>query len=77
MLDRQLSLERRLMETITVPLEEYEELKKKAEAYDKIKSNNSKAGKISASKLTPEQRSANAKKAVEARIAKYGQAKRK
>ncbi len=31
------------------------------------------AGKASASKLTPEQRSARAKKAVEARIKKYGQ----
>lgn len=31
------------------------------------------AGKVSASKLTPEERSARAKKAVEARIKKYGQ----
>lgn len=60
-------------DTIAIPKTEYAELKRKAEAYDKIKGNNSKAGKVSASKLTPEQRSARAKKAVEARMKKYGQ----
>jgi hypothetical protein len=65
------------MDTIAVPLEEYKQLKEKAEAYDKISQGNSAKGKASASKLTPEERSERAKKAVEARIAKYGQAKRK
>lgn len=60
-------------ETIAIPKSEYLELKRKAEAYGKIKSNNSKAGKASVAKFTPEQRSARAKKAVAARIKKYGQ----
>ena len=59
--------------TIAIPKSLYDELMRKAEAYDKIASNNSKAGKASVAKLTPEQRSARAKKAVQARIAKYGQ----
>lgn len=63
--------------TIAIPKSLYDELMRKAEAYDKIKSNNSKAGKASVAKFTPEERSARAKKAVEARIAKYGQKKQK
>jgi len=63
------------MKTITVPLEEYNELKRKAEAYDKISKGNSAKGKASVAKFTPEELSARAKKAVEARIAKYGQKK--
>lgn len=63
-------------ETIAIPKSEYLELKRKADAYDKIKNNNSNAGKASARNLTPEQRSARAKKAVEARIKKYGQKSR-
>lgn len=62
---------------ITIPRQEYEELLRKAKAYDeqkaKLSKSNSIAGKASASKLTPEQRSERAKKAVEARIKKYGQ----
>lgn len=53
------------METIAVPLKGYEELKKKAEAYDKISQSNSTKGKASASRLTPEGRSGRAKRAVE------------
>ena len=60
-------------ETIAIPKSEYLELKRRAEAYDKIKAKNSTAGKASASSLTPEQRRERAKKAVQARIAKYGQ----
>lgn len=60
-------------ETIAIPKNEYLELKRKAEAYDKIKNNNSKAGKASVAKFTPEERRERAKKAVAARIAKYGQ----
>lgn len=64
------------MKQITISKAEYDELKAKAEKYDKIKGNNSNAGKVSASKLTPEQRSERARKAVQARIAKYGQKKK-
>lgn len=64
-------------ETITIPKNEYLELKNKAEAYDKnheLRARaTSKAGKASANSLTPEQRRERAKKAVEARIKKYGQ----
>lgn len=63
--------------TIAIPKSLYDELIRKAEAYDKIKNNNSKAGKASVAKLTPEQRRERAKRAVEARIAKYGQRKKK
>lgn len=69
------------METITIPKDEYNELKRKADAYDTQKArlavSNSRAGRMSASKLTPEERSARAKKAVEARIKKYGQKTKK
>ena len=64
------------MGNVTISEEEYAELKRKAEAYDKIRGNNSRAGRTSASKMTPEQLSARAKKAVEARIKKYNQARR-
>lgn len=63
--------------TIAIPKSLYDELIRKAEAYDKIKNNNSKAGKASVAKFTPEQRRERAKKAVEVRIAKYGQRKKK
>ncbi len=65
------------METIAIPIEEYDELKRKAEAYDKMNIGASVGGKKSSSNLTPEQRSERAKKAVAARIAKYGQKSRK
>lgn len=68
------------MKTIAIPIEEYKELKRKAEAYDEMRKKrsnaNSRAGRASASKLTPEQRSERAKKAVAARIARYGQKKK-
>lgn len=65
------------MQTITVPLDEYNELTRKAEAYDKLSVGGKTGGKKSSAKLTPEQRKERAKKAVEARIKKYGQKKRK
>lgn len=46
------------------------ELIQKAEAYDRIKSNNSKAGKASSAKLTAEERKTRAQKAAQARWAK-------
>lgn len=64
------------METITVPRRDYEELKRKAEAYDKISAKNAQAGRASSAALTPEQRRERAKKAVAARMAKYGQQRR-
>lgn len=64
------------MEAITISAEEYKTLKQKAESYDRISAGFSKAGKKSSAKLTPEQRSERAKKAVAARIAKYGQQRR-
>lgn len=64
-------------EKISISLREYNTLKRKAEAYDAQRArwskSNSRAGKVSASKLTPEERHERAKKAVQARIAKYGQ----
>lgn len=60
-------------EKISISLQEYNELKYKAEAFDRMTSHLSKAGKVSSANMTPEQRSARAKKAVQARIAKYGQ----
>lgn len=68
------------MKKISIPLQEYNRLKKVEEAYNRLTTNrakaNGKAGKVSANKLTPEERSARAKKAVEARIKKYGQKSR-
>ncbi len=61
------------METIAIPKSEYLELKRKADAYDKMNAGASTGGKKTWAKLTPEERSARAKKAVQARIAKYGQ----
>lgn len=49
--------------------DEFAELKRKAESYDKL----SGGGKKSSANMTPEQRRERAKKAVAARIAKYGQ----
>lgn len=67
-------------EKISISLQEYNELKRKADAYDRSREirskTNSAAGKASAAKLTPEQRRERAKKAVAARIAKYGQKSR-
>lgn len=61
------------MDTITIAVDEYNKLKRESELYRKMITDNSKAGKASAAKLTPEQRRARAKKAVEARIKKHGQ----
>lgn len=61
------------METIAIPKDEYLELKRKAEAYDKMNAGASAGGKKAWADLTTEQRSERAKKAVQARIAKYGQ----
>ncbi len=61
------------MEKIAIPKKLYDELKRKADAYDRMNVGSSKGGKRAWAKLTPEQRSARAKKAVAARIAKYGQ----
>lgn len=47
-----------------------QKIMQKAAAYDKIRSNNSKAGKASSAKLTAEQRKARAKKAAQARWSK-------
>lgn len=65
------------MESIAIPIEEYKELKRKADAYDKMSVGASIGGRKAWSKLTPEQRSERAKKAVAARMAKYGQKSRK
>lgn len=54
-------------ETVTISKKEYEELLAKAQKLDNIGKNNAKAGKISAMKLTPEERRARALKAVRAR----------
>ena len=54
-------------ETVTISKKEYEELLAKAQKLDNIGKNNAKAGKISAMKLTPEERRARAIKAVRAR----------
>lgn len=53
------------------------EIEEKARKYDAIKSANAKKARAGNQKMTAEQRSARAKKAVEARIAKYGQQRRK
>ena len=52
------------------------ELERKAAAYDKMNAGSVKGGKRAWANLTPEQRSERAKKAVEARIKKYGQQRR-
>lgn len=63
------------MEEISISLQEYKELIRKAEAYDKMNIGSRIGGKKSSANMTPEERSARAKKAVQARIAKYGQKK--
>lgn len=52
---------------------ELEELKAKAEAYDRLMKSRSEGGKKSSKNMTAEQRSARAKNAVQARIKKYNQ----
>jgi hypothetical protein len=59
--------------TITIPKSIYHELFIKAKAYDEIITKKSNAGKISAARLTPEQLSERARKAVRTRIVKHGQ----
>lgn len=58
---------------VAIPESEYNELVRKAKAYDKMNAGSSKGGKKTWANLTPEERSARAKKAVQARIKKYGQ----
>ncbi len=65
------------MEEITISMKEYNSLKADSEAYHKIKKRNQDAAKSGMARLTPEQRRERAKKAVAARIAKYGQKSRK
>lgn len=65
------------MDKIEISIDEYKELVAKAEAYDKIRANNSAAGKKSANNMTAEELTARAKKAVQARIEKYGQKSKK
>lgn len=60
-------------EKVSISLQEYKELVRKAEAYDKMNAGAKVGGKKSSANMTPEERSARAKKAVQARIAKYGQ----
>jgi hypothetical protein len=48
-------------------------IQEKAKKYDELVASAKVGGKKSAAKLTPEQRSARAKKAVQARIDKLGQ----
>jgi len=62
-----------MSELVTISKDELDRLKHKAKLYEKMVLDNSKAGKKAWSKLTPEQRSERAKKAVAARIAKYNQ----
>lgn len=65
------------METIAVPKNEYDKLRRKADAYDRMNAGSSAGGKKSSANLTPDQRRERAKKAVAARMAKYGQKSRK
>lgn len=58
---------------LEMPAAEWQEICRKVEAYDKICALRSKEAKARNARMTPEQRSLNAKKAVEARIKKYGQ----
>lgn len=58
---------------VAIPEIEYNELIRKAGAYDKMNVGSSKGGKNAWANLSPEERSARAKKAVEARIKKYKQ----
>lgn len=63
--------------TVTITIEEYERLKQGFEAYERIREKNRRAVQANNAKCTPEERSARARKAAEARIAKYGQKHRK
>lgn len=54
---------------------ELEELRKKAEAYDKMIAARSAGGRKSSANMTPEERAARAKKAALARAEKYRQKK--
>lgn len=65
------------METIAIPKDEYSELKRKADAYDRMNVGASTGGKKAWAALTAEQRSERARKAVRARIVKYGQQSKK
>jgi len=58
------------MKTVNIDRDELTELRRKAKLYDEMVANNSRAGKTSWSKMTAAQRSARAKNAVAARIAK-------
>lgn len=60
----------------TISTDELAELRRKAEAYDEMLARRSAGGKKAWTNLSAEERSARAKKAVAARIAKYNQAKR-
>ncbi len=62
---------------LEMPITEWQEICRKVEAYDKICAKRSAEAKARNARMTPEQRSANAKKAVEARMKKYGQKSRK
>lgn len=55
------------MSDVVISEEALLDLRRKAEAYDKIVANNSRAGKASTSKLTAEERRARAKKAAASR----------
>ena len=60
---------------MAIPDEEYAELKRKAKLYDEMVAAR-KRGAEKANSISPEERRLRAKKAVEARIAKYGQKRR-
>lgn len=62
---------------LEIPAIEWQEICRKVEAYDKICAKRSAEAKARNARMTPEQRSTNAKKAVQARMAKYGQKSRK
>ena len=58
---------------VQISEKELAELRRKAEAYDKMNAGSSRGGKNAWANLTPEERSIRAKKAVQARMEKYGQ----
>ena len=66
-----------MSDTVTISRAEYEELKMDAEKWRKHREAVSAGANKTNSKLSPEQRSANARKAALARVAKYGQKRRK
>lgn len=69
--------ERRTMKKVEITIDEYSELKEKAEEYDRIVQGGRRGGKKSSSNMTKEQLSTRAKKAVEARIRKHNQKRSK